>query len=193
MGSYAILLLVAVLVEELARLGLWSVQCRLNRALLKHLDEHTVHRHRSETKFSTIDYFSISLTHGISHSIIHTLFFSQSWLPYALGGATLYNSKCPSMNYFMVSSLNSLGMAATLVPAMVIFFNAMMANAERKFSFLPLTMHLIAACGTLINFKQGGCLIATPLLLLLGLCCTVFSISLWWQRTVNTSTELEQR
>jgi anterior pharynx defective protein 1 len=189
-ASYATLLLAAVFVEEAARFGLWVAQRTLNRALIKHLVQRAP-RHRFGAKFTVADHFSISLTHGISHSIIHTLFFSASWLPYAAGGATLYNSRCPSMNYFMVSSLNSLGMASTLVPAMVMFFDfMMMPSAEYEsirrgmlLPFLPATAHLLAACTTLLNFKQGGCLIATPLLLLLGVCCTIFAVQLWWQRT----------
>jgi anterior pharynx defective protein 1 len=128
------------------------------------------------------DHFSLSLTHGLAHASVHSLFFFVSWLPLCLGNGTIYYQQCPQMSYFLVSTLSTLGFAGLLTGGMVVAFDGLERRNYRQ-AAVPSSAHLAAACLMLANFAQGGCVVSTPLLLVSGAAMAGWAGRLWWLRT----------
>jgi anterior pharynx defective protein 1 len=128
------------------------------------------------------DRFALSLTHGLAHAGVHSIFFFVSWLPLCLGDGTIYAATCPQLSYYLVAALSTLGLAGVLTGGMVICFEGL----ERKDytqGVAPSLVHLAAACETLANFSQGGCVASVPLLLAAGAATAAWAVRLWWRRT----------
>ena len=176
---YIGLIFVAILIQEAARFLLWRFHKLSLRALefVSGLQEH------AGAELLPNDHFSLSLTHGLAHSIVHTLFFCISWLPLSLGDGTIYSTHCPQMSYYLVSSLATLGFAGILTGAMVLAFEGMERHDWKRGIVLPVGLHLVAALFTLINFYQGGCVVSISLILLEGILVSLFAGKVWWRCT----------
>lgn len=177
-GPYVGLILVAVLIQEAARLVLW----RFHRISLRALEYVAGLREHAGASLTVTDHYSLSLTHGLAHSIVHTLFFCVSWLPLALGDGTIYAETCPSMNFYLVSTLTTLAFAGVLTGGMILGF-AGLEKGDYKQAAAVSAVHLTAALLTLVNFTQGGCLISVPLLLIGGSAMGAWAGGVWWRHT----------
>lgn len=178
-GPYIGLVLVAVLIQEASRFLLWRFHKLSLRALefVSGLQEH------AGSELLPNDHFSLSLTHGLAHSIVHTLFFCISWLPLSLGDGTIYTASCPQMSYYLVCSLTTLGFSGILTGAMVIAFEGMERQDWKRGGAPPVVLHLLGGLFTLINFSQGGCVVSVPLVLAEGIFVSVFAGKVWWRCT----------
>ncbi|KAL4448268.1 hypothetical protein ABPG75_005487 [Micractinium tetrahymenae] len=171
-GPYVGLLLVAVLIQELARMGVWRFHRQAGVAVvtcvwgapmsMRVLNRIAQEQH--DAPLSVADRFALALSYGFSHGAAHSAFFFLSWLPLSLDSGTVYNPRCPRLSYFTVGALSTLGMAAVLTGGMVLFFDALDRRRPRAALLAPAT-HAAAALLTLVNFTQGGCLVTVPLLL----------------------------
>ena len=168
----------AVLIQEAARVLLW----RFHRLSLRALEYVSGLQEHAGASLTVSDHYSLSLTHGLAHSIVHSLFFCVSWLPLALGDGTIYAETCPEMNFYLVSALTTLAFSGVLTGGMIIGFAAM-EKGDVKQAAAVSAAHLVAALLTLVNFTQGGCLISIPLLLVGGTAMGVWAGKVWWAHT----------
>lgn len=175
-GPYVGLLLVAVLIQELARVGIWrfhKLSCRvLNR----------IAQEQHDAPLSVADRFGLALAYGFSHGAVHSAFFFAAWLPLALGDGTIYSAACPRLSFYTVGALSTLGMAALLTGAMVLWLDGLERRDAKQAVLAPAT-HLAAALLTLANFADDGCLATVPLLLAGGAAVAAAAGRRWWQRT----------
>jgi gamma-secretase subunit APH-1 len=178
-GPYVGLVLVAILIQSASRFLLWRFHKLSLRALefVSGLEEH------SGAELLPNDHFSLSLTHGLAHSIVHTLFFCISWLPLSLGDGTIYTATCPQMSYYLVCALTTLGFAGILTGGMVLAFEGMERQDLKRGALLPILLHVVGGVLTLINFSQGGCVVSVPLILVEGIFVSVFAGKVWWKCT----------
>jgi anterior pharynx defective protein 1 len=185
-APYVGLVLVAVLLQEAFRFLLWRFHKLSLRALefLSTLEEH------AGSELLPNDHFSLSLTHGLAHSIVHSLFFCISWLPLSLGDGTIYSASCPQMSYYLVCSLTTLGFSGILTGAMILAFEGMERQDWKRGAVLPVALHLLGGLFTLINFSQGGCVVSVSLILLEGVFVSAFAGRIWWK---CTDPHLQQR
>ena len=194
-GPYIGLVLVGVLIQEASRFLLWRFHKLSLRALefVSSLQEH------AGSDLLPSDHFSLSLTHGLTHSIVHTLFFCTSWLPLSLGDGTIYTARCPQMSYYLVCALTTLGFSGILTGGMIIAFEGMERLAWKRGVVLPVALHLLGGLLTLINFTQGGCVVSIPLILAEGIFVSVFAGKVWWtctdprERQSQHGTNMERR
>lgn len=177
-----VLVLVATLLQEAARYGLWI----LHKAVVKVLEQ-VAHEH-GRPPLNAVDHISLALTYGFAHGLVHSLFMFVSWLPLCLGDATIYVSSCPQLSFFVVGAISTLAFAVLLTAGMVIAFE-LAASSKKGRAIIPSILHIIAALITLGNFAQGGCLITCPLLLALAGGTASWAAIIWWQ---NSGRELQQ-
>ena len=156
-----------------------ALPCRL---LLRVLDG--IARDTGDAPLALADRFGLALTHGLSHSATHSLFFFVSWLPLCLGDGTIYNDHCPAMSYYLVGALTTLAFAALLTGSMVLAIEGLERHALRP-ALTTSGLHLAAALLTLANFAHHGCLVTVPLLLTLGAGTAAWAARLWWQQTLR--------
>lgn len=132
---------------------------------------------------STPDKFSLSLTHGLAHAAVHSIFFCVSWLPLAFGDGTIYMDACPAMSYYLVSALSTLCMAMVLTGGMIVCFDGMERGVIAKQGLVPSAIHLMASMVTLINFIRNGCIASIPVIGGLGVLMCSWAGAVWWKRT----------
>eukprot|EP00887_Chlorella_sp_A99_P004267 scaffold15.g4267.t1 len=177
-GPYAGLVVVAVLIQEVARVGVW----RFHRLSERALD--SIARQSSDAPLSAADRFGLALAHGLSHGGTHSLFFFVSWLPLSLGDGTIYSEHCPRMSYYLVGALSTLGFAALLTAGMIVALEGLERRDPRP-ACGTAAAHLGAALLTLGNFAHDGCMVTVPLLLAGGAVAAAWAGRLWWRRTLQ--------
>lgn len=135
-----------------------------------------------DAPLSVADRFGLALAYGFSHGAVHSAFFFAAWLPLALGDGTIYSAACPRLSFYTVGALSTLGMAALLTGAMVLWLDGLERRDAKQAVLAPAT-HLAAALLTLANFADDGCLATVPLLLAGGAAVAAAAGRRWWQRT----------
>lgn len=156
----------------------WPV-CRLSTRVLTRIAQE-----QHDAPLSVADRFSLALSYGFAHGAAHSAFFFLSWLPLSLDSGTIYNARCPQLSYFTVGALSTLGLAALLTGAMVLWFDGLERRQLRHALVAP-AAHTTAALLTLVNFAHNGCLISVPLLLAGGAAVATAAGRLWWLRTTS--------
>ncbi|KAK9815371.1 hypothetical protein WJX72_002392 [[Myrmecia] bisecta] len=167
-GPFAALLVVAVLIQECVRYGVW----RLHGVTVQSLE--AAAHDMVGTRLTATDKMSMALTYGLAHGGTHSVFLYLSWLPAALGDGTLYTDACPHMSYFLAGALLSLAFFLLHTFSMVVVFDGYRTGKkERRFG--PPVLHMLAALLTLASFARNGCLAAVPILLAVGVAMTAWA------------------
>ncbi|WVZ76951.1 hypothetical protein U9M48_024861 [Paspalum notatum var. saurae] len=161
--AYAILILTSVALQEGTRLVFWRLYKKMEEMLDAFADR------ISKPRLSLADKMLISLAGGLGHGVAHAVFFCLSLLTPAFGRATFYVERCSKMPFFLASgkSLIALGFLVIHTFSMIIAFNAYDERKKSDQIFVPV-VHLAASVMTLVNLVPGGCLIGTPLLLVMA-------------------------
>lgn len=158
---YAILILTSVAFQEGIRLVFWRLYKKMEEMLDSFADR------ISKPRLCLTDKMLISLAGGLGHGVAHAVFFCLSLLTPAFGRATFYTERCSKLPFFLTSALIALGFLVIHTFSMIIAFNAYDEGKKSDQVFVPV-IHLAAAAMTLVNLAPGGCLIGTPLLLVMA-------------------------
>ncbi|KAL6629456.1 hypothetical protein ACP70R_029221 [Stipagrostis hirtigluma subsp. patula] len=142
----------------------------------------------SKPRLSLTDKMLISLAGGLGHGLSHAVFFYISLLTPAFGRATFYVERCSRMPFFLASAIIALGFSVIHTFSMIIAFNAYDERKKSDQIFVPL-VHMTAAVMTLVNLAPGGCLIGTPLLLVVA----ALTLQHCWQVVCRRLTEHQHR
>ena len=173
-GPHAVAVLVGVLVEQVAKYGLYRIYVNL-RSLLGEAGRRTGHG------FTSIDALWLSFGLGFGHAATHATFFFVSLLETTSTDATIYDfDRCPQMSFYVVSALITLGFSMFHTFSTIVFFDGLSGKNTVQSIAPPLT-HLIAALLTLANFRKDGCLATVPLLLLIGIMSVIWAASITWK------------
>ncbi|AQK69902.1 Gamma-secretase subunit APH1-like [Zea mays] len=161
--AYVILILTSVALQEGTRLVFWMLYKKMEEMLDAFADR------ISKPRLRLTDKMLISLAGGLGHGVAHAVFFCLSLLTPAFGRATFYTERCSKLPFFLTSgkSLIALGFLVIHTFSMIIAFNAYDEGKKSDQVFVPV-IHLAAAAMTLVNLAPGGCLIGTPLLLVMA-------------------------
>lgn len=106
-GPYSAMLVVTVLLEELARVGLWFVHTFSSRKLRDLA-------HTGYVRYDDQDELSLAYSIGWGHGFLHLLMQFLPFLPLTWHAPTVYSPECPQMSAFLVSCLSQLGFFAIL-------------------------------------------------------------------------------
>lgn len=172
-SAYAGLLVGSVVIQELARFGLWHIHRITIRTLERHAGA-TGHR------FDLADKLYIALGWGFGHGAAHAIFFYLSFLPLTTGSGTWYYDMCPDMSIFLSGALYCLGTCTTLVCLMVVALEGWHKGSVLHMVYAPV-MHFAVALTTLGNFKRHGCVVVMPVLVAVGLLNVIYTAQLCWR------------
>ncbi|CAN6243888.1 unnamed protein product [Urochloa humidicola] len=159
--AYAILIFTSVALQEGTRIVFWRLYKKMEEVLDAFADR------ISKPRLSLTDKMLISLAGGLGHGLAHAVFFCLSLLTPAFGRATFYVERCSKMPFFLASAVIALGFLVIHTFSMIIAFNAYDERKKSDQIIVP-AVHLTAAVMTLVNLAPGGCLIGTPLLLVVA-------------------------
>ncbi|MEW5313669.1 MAG: hypothetical protein WDW38_005216 [Sanguina aurantia] len=174
LGSYAVVVLTSVFIQEVVRYGVW----RLHKESMVLLEAMAV---GSDSRFALVDKLYMALAWGYGHGACHMLFFYLSLLPLSAGGGTLYTEACPHMSFFLAGALSALAFGMILPSVMLVSLDGYSSGNRLHVAFAP-AMHVTAAVLSLGNLRHGGCLYITPMLLVMGVGSVIMAAALCWQK-----------
>lgn len=149
---------VAMVFQEIGRYGSWIVHDALVDVLGRRLG----------SALRARDILLLTVTQGLSHAIVHAMVFSGSWLPLLMQGGTLYNQTCPQMSVFSVGAVSMLAISSIIIVGTVHSHAVMARYGAWSKRMSASGVHWLAACITLLNVCQGGCVVSVPLLCLVA-------------------------
>lgn len=158
------ILVVAMVFQEIGRYGSWVVHDAVVNVLGR----------RQGSPLVAKDVLLLAITQGLSHAIVHATVFSGSWIPLLMGGGTLYNQTCPQMSVFTVGAVSMLAMSSIITLSTMHSHAAMAMYGAWSKRMSASGVHCLAACITLLNLVQGGCVVSVPLL-----CATAVAYGTW--------------
>jgi hypothetical protein len=177
-----ILILSSVALQEGVRLVFWRLYKKMEEMLDAFADR------ISKPRLSWTDKMLIYLAGGLGHGVAHAVFFSLSLLTPAFGQATFYVERCSRMPFFLASAIIALGFLFIHTFSMIIAFNGYEEKNKSDQIFVPV-VHLAAAIMTMVNLAPGGCLIGTPLLLVMA----ALTLRYCWRVVCRRLTEHQHR
>ena len=109
-GPYAGMLVLTVLLEELARVGLWFVHTFSSKKLRELA-------HTGYVRYDDQDELSLAYSIGWGHGFLHLLMQFLPFLFLTWNTPTVYTTECTQMSAFLLSCLSQLGFFAILAGA----------------------------------------------------------------------------
>eukprot|EP00850_Spirogloea_muscicola_P016983 SM000141S00927 [mRNA] locus=s141:195190:197310:- [translate_table: standard] len=186
----ALLLLVAVACQELARIGLWRIARRVDPPAVQRQITIRVHllralqliaRRQSKAPLSFSDKVQIYLAAGFGHGLAHSLLFFLSLMTPAMGPATYYVSACPQMPIFLAMAIASSAFFIIHAITMIMAFDGYVENSSHQY-YAPI-FHFAAASTTLLNLAPSGCLVGLPLLWIIVVSAASACHSILWRKS----------
>jgi len=124
--------------------------------------------------FPLVDFWS-GLAAGVGYGATQSLVYYGPMMAHAMGPGTLYMPHCSAMSALVSAAANAALFNALHVPLMVLGFDAYRLMSPLRIGVVAV-LHAAAACLTILNNADDGCIISLPLIGLVVLITWLYAV-----------------